>query len=57
MGIVFKTISPDFSTRLNILMQNSYCEINIEMLKIIIPKDNEQENFNKKNYLILKTLV
>ncbi len=36
-------------------MQNSYYEINIEMLKIIIPKDKfEQENFNSKNYSYLK---
>ena len=36
-------------------MQNSYYEINIETLKIIIPKDKfEQESFNSKNYSYLK---
>ena len=56
LGIVFKTISPDSPAQdLTFLMQNSYYEINIEMLKIIIPKDKfEQENFNSKNYSYLK---
>lgn len=57
LGIVFKTISPDSPEQdLTFLMQNSYYEINIEMLKIIIPKDKfEQESFNSKNYSYLKS--
>ena len=56
LGIVFKTISPDSPAQdLTFLMQNSYYEINIETLKIIIPKDKfEQESFNSKNYSYLK---
>lgn len=57
LNITFKTISPDSPAQdLTFLMQNSYYEINIEMLKIIIPKDKfEQESFNSKNYSYLKS--
>lgn len=56
LGIVFKTISPDSPVQdLVFLMRNTYYEINIEMLKIIIPKDKfEQESFNSRNYSYLK---
>lgn len=56
LGVVFKNISPNSPAQdLTFLMQNSYYEINIEMLKIIIPKDKfDQESFNSKNYSYLK---
>ncbi len=57
ISIVFvKNISPNSPAQdLTFLMQNSYYEINIEMLKIIIPKDKfDQESFNSKNYSYLK---
>lgn len=56
LNITFKTISPDSPAQdLAFLMQNTYYEINIEMLKMVIPKDKfEQESFNTRNYSYLK---
>ena len=56
LGIVFKTISSNSPVQdIEFIMKNTYYEINIEMLKIVIPKDKfEQESFNNKNYSYLK---
>lgn len=57
LSVMFKTINPDSPAQdLAFLMRNSYYEINIDMLKTIIPKDKlEQESFNSKNYSYLKS--
>lgn len=58
LDIIFKTINPDSPVQdLVFVRQNNYFELNIEMLKIVIPKDKfEQESFNTRNFSYLKRL-
>lgn len=57
LGIVFNTINPESPKEdLLFLMDNCYYEINIEMLKAIIPQEKfDLESFNTKNYSYLRS--